>query len=399
MHNPIDPRLAKIRGMAEPRPHNARTLAALANNPGCQRRAVLDAAGIDKLELASQIGFQARFGQSPFAIARGVTFEARLKEQECSGLVDLLREVIGLEVAGIEYVNCEKASADESREQRSTRSAMKLVQRASCGPGNLTIFDHPLLALDVAGTSCYLEPDLVLVHEGDFRLVEIKSFAVIDGQADGGKVAAAAIQSAAYLLALRQTLSTVTARAGAGALPESSVDRVCPEVVLVCPENFSNQPTATVIDLRKQLIVLEHQLRRLARIEGLLARLPEDLSLDPTTGPAGQPRVSAKRLRENLERLSAHYRPECLEYCELTYFCRDEASGSTAALGASVRETLGGLATVAEVLGLANGSLRPHDDQEAIAELLRAAAVLYAEGTRSDEGTRSAEGQREGAGP
>ena len=374
MHNPIDPRLARIRGSAEPRPHNARTLAALARNPGCGRRAVIDAAGVDKLALSKQLGFQARFGQSPFAIARGVIFEARLKERECSGLVELFREVLGLDFEEVEYVDCERASASETREQRSARSAIELVSHASGDPRRLTIVDHPLLTLEVAGADCQLEPDLVLVHAGDFRLVEIKSFAVIDGQADAGKVAAAAVQSAAYLLALCQTLT---------AAGEPPVDRVRSEVVLVCPENFSNRPTATVIDLRKQLIVLEHQLRRLARIDDLLARLPADLTLDPATDISGSPSRSVNELRADLGRISANYRPECLEYCELTYFCRDEASGSTAALGASVREALGGLDSVAEVLGLAEGSWQPGSDQEEIAELLRTAAALYAEGTRS----------------
>ena len=38
-------------------------------------------------------------------------------------------------------------------------------------------------------------------------MVEIKSFSVIDGQADGEKVAAAAIQSAVYVMALRDLLA------------------------------------------------------------------------------------------------------------------------------------------------------------------------------------------------
>ncbi len=70
------------------------------------------------------------------------------------------------------------------------------------------MFDHPLLRLEVGGRHAYLEPDLIAFQlRGRFHVVEIKSFAVIDGQADGDKVAAAAIQSAVYVLALRDALA------------------------------------------------------------------------------------------------------------------------------------------------------------------------------------------------
>ena len=47
-------RLDALRGPVPPRSHDARTIAALTVNPGCSRRAVLDAAGVDKRKLAEQ---------------------------------------------------------------------------------------------------------------------------------------------------------------------------------------------------------------------------------------------------------------------------------------------------------------------------------------------------------
>ena len=71
---------------------------------------------------------------------------------------------------------------------------------------------------------------------GKFHVVEIKSFAVIDGQADEESVAAAAMQAAAYILALQDLLT-------AESLPAAAVST---DVILVTPENFSPQATATV---------------------------------------------------------------------------------------------------------------------------------------------------------
>jgi len=52
-------RLARLRGRALPVRHNARTIAALAGNPGCARRAVLDAAGAS---LTREAGLPANAG-------------------------------------------------------------------------------------------------------------------------------------------------------------------------------------------------------------------------------------------------------------------------------------------------------------------------------------------------
>ena len=54
-----DGRLARLRGDIPPRRHNARTIAALAANPGCHRRALLDSARVDKQRIADREGFPA----------------------------------------------------------------------------------------------------------------------------------------------------------------------------------------------------------------------------------------------------------------------------------------------------------------------------------------------------
>jgi hypothetical protein len=198
-----------------------------------------------------------------------------------------------------------------------------------------------------------------------FHVVEIKSFAIIDGQADGAKVAAAAIQSAVYVLALRQLLGRP--------------DAVSHDIVLVCPENFANRPVAVTVDVRRQLSVLEHQLARLVRIERLLDDLPAGLTFDPVVAGDGTPRRPAADLAGSLGRIDARYAPQCLASCELAFFCRDEARHRTARLGTTVREELGGVETIAEALGLADGSLRHGDDQAEIAAMLRTMARIYAE--------------------
>ena len=101
--NEVEGRLAQIRGSVPPRNHNARTIAALTSNPGCARRAIMDAAGVDKQRIAAYAGFPAPFGQSRFALARGNAFEAQVKANGCAELLRLLRERLGLPIPEVSY--------------------------------------------------------------------------------------------------------------------------------------------------------------------------------------------------------------------------------------------------------------------------------------------------------
>ncbi|MET8062564.1 hypothetical protein [Micromonospora sp. NPDC005313] len=366
----VGQRLAAIRGGGAASRHNARTIAALTTNPGCARRAVLDCAGVDKQRLAAYIDYPARFGQSQFAITRGNAFEAQVKANGCAQLLQLLRERLDLEIPEVSYDDLESVAGRESQDVRYARSRALLTRAAAQADGAGTLFDHPLLRLEVAGQQAYLEPDLIAFqHDGQFHVVEIKSFAVIDGQGDPGKVAAAAIQAAVYVLAMRELLGE------AGHDPQI----VSHDVVLVCPRDFSNQPMAVQVDVRKQLAVLRRQLSRMTRIDALLAGLPATLSFDFAPDERGVPTRSPASLVAALEAVEARYSPECLASCELAYFCRHEARGCTAALGKSARDEVGGIERVETALAIARSQLAPAEDQQEAAELLRAAARLRAE--------------------
>ncbi|EFC81378.1 hypothetical protein [Parafrankia sp. EUN1f] len=384
-------RLDRLRGRAPRRRHDARTIAALTRNPGCARRAVLDAAGVDKELLARQIGFAAPFGQSPFAIVRGNVFEARVTADECAALLTLLAECLDTDAeAGADeatssdviYLDLGASGAGPdaegpARRLERTEAVLRSEAAARAGAGSraetraeprrTVLLAHPLLRLAVGGQDVYLEPDLLVIRpDGRAHVVEIKSFAVVDGQADGEKVAAAAVQAAVYVLALRRMLGTPAA--------------VSHDVVLVCPKDFSNVPLATRVDVRRQLLALDHQLARLTTVQTLLDALPPEVTFDLAPAADGAPTRPAGELTDALDQLPARYAPDCLSVCELAFRCRQEAAGRTAALGASVREELGGIDTVAEVLDLAGGARTPTESQAEAAAHLMITARMYAEG-------------------
>ena len=366
-----DARLDRLRGRAQPVSHTARTVAALTANPGCARRSLMDAAGVDKGEVATHVGFPQRSGasQSPFALARGAIFEARVKANGAADLIRLLRDRIGLDLAEVSYSDLEAVGGNTERELRYQRTRALLLRAARHPDEAGPLYDHPLVKLRVGGRLAYLEPDVVAFQvRGKFHVIEIKSFAVIDGQADAESVAAAAMQSAAYILALQDLLT-------AESLPASAVST---NAILVTPKDFSSQATATFIDVRKQVSILRRQLARMTRIDALVEELPEGLTFDLAPEPDGSFRRPRDELAHALEAVPARYQPRCLRTCELAGFCRDEARTADAltVLGSVVRDDLGSLDTISTALELARGARAPSDDQADIARALRHAKRL-----------------------
>ncbi|WP_432834134.1 hypothetical protein [Dactylosporangium sp. CA-092794] len=368
--NSTEDRLASLRGPVPPQAHNARTIAALTTNPGCVRRAVMDAAGVDKRAVAARVGFPPPYGQSPFAITRTRAFIAQVKANGCAELLRMLRKVLDLSIGEAAYLDLEDAGGNETQEVRHAFARQVLGAAAEHADDAGTLFDHPLLRLPVGGRQVFLEPDLIAFRYRDkFYVIEIKSFAVIDGQADGGQVAVAAVQSAVYVVALRRLIEEL------GHDPNC----VSHEVVLVCPENFSNRAVATKLDVRRQLTVLKRQLGRMARIDALLDELDPGLTLDLRPDRDGAPTRPVGELCDTLENIPARYSPECLATCEMSYFCRREAHRTTLALGKSVSEELGSVESIDTALDLASGKLTPAPEQIEAATVLREALRIRTE--------------------
>ena len=207
-------------------------------------------------------------------------FETQVKTAGAADLIRLLRGRLGLALPEVAYDDLESVGGNTSPEVRYQRTRALLL-RAARQPGDAgTLYDHPILRLRVGGHLAYLEPDVVAFQAGGrFHVVEIKSFAVIDGQADEESVAAAAMQAAVYVLALQDLLT-------AEDLPASAVSA---SAILVTRENFSSQPTATMLDVRKQVSVLRRQLARMTRISTLLDALPPGVTFDLMPDPDGTP--------------------------------------------------------------------------------------------------------------
>ncbi|WP_329176825.1 hypothetical protein [Streptomyces sp. NBC_01477] len=327
---------------------------------------MLDAAGIDKAALAMRIGHEPRFGQSPFALTRGLAFEELVKRDGYAELFRLLRAEVNAHVAeaGVADLNDVGGTTSLPLREKETR---RLIRHLAAGNEDRLILDHPVLNLEVAGRTAYLEPD-ALTHriEGRFHLVEIKSFPAIDGQASPIGVAEAAKQAAVYAIALRRTFTKV-------GLDE---DLIADQFLLVCPKDFSNRPYGRLVDIRQERDAIAFQLHRLRRAEDIAKLLPKNATFDLSEESAR----SRAELDWSVAALDASYTPECLSFCEMARYCREEADvcATPARLGSAVRNDLPGLDSTDTALTHLDGTAVPAADtgQTEVIELLRKANHL-----------------------
>lgn len=367
----LEARLTTIRGSMTRAGANARAVAALTDNPGCARRRVIDAAGIRAHDLAERLGHAVTRGQSPFAIATGVRFENRLKtESDYQLLADALRPFVDLPKEGLVMVDLGRVPGTPgvewlTKRARATDKVLRAIAQGSHDAPHLV--DHPVLTFDVAGAPVFLEPDALAFRVGSrLELVEIKSYAIIDDQADPSKLASTAGQCAVYVLALRAAFERL------GIDPAL----VCESVILVAPKNFGRQPVAHRIPLRKKVMALQRVLGAAPRAERLLELVPENFTLDvdPHGALPGAQRQAA--LKKEVRRLPKLYAPDCLASCDMARACRDEArtDGDPCMLGRSARDNLAGVRSLETALRLARGQ-GPCDDPalEPVAEGLRLA--------------------------
>lgn len=354
---------------------NARTTAALLSNPGCQRRAVLDAARVDLASLATRVGAAMPFGQSPFAIGQGNRFERRIKDNDHAELAAAINEQLGIfeGLEGLTSITLEHVPPVKGLtriQARCARTAEVLEQIATGHRDAPHVVDHGVTSIDVGGRKVYLEQDaLAFRHGEELRVCEVKGFPLIDRTADPEKVGAAARQTAVYVISIQDTLA------------ERGLDPnlVSTNVLLICPKNFSLRPVAVELDVSREIRSIRRQLRRRAGIDLTLDSIRDEatkqgVDLAAAIKAAEDDPDDASAALAVLDQLPYRYDPGCLSKCDLARHCQSCArtADDPSLLGGEVAALLGGVSTMAEALALIDDDDPPEEAVE-LAEMLKAA--------------------------
>lgn len=336
-----------------PRRDTRRRIEQLAHNPRCAANALSVAHDIPMPDVAAHLGLPSRFGQSRFAITRGLAFEKRLFADDAEalrealvrsrvlpvgseGFLDLRLTLAGGRVSSLDVAHRHTLALFERLDREGPFEGMPcLVAGATLRvPGDALLPDG-MVALDLL--ALHVEGRQIALSIG-----EIKVYPDRGGHTDAHQLATARAQAGLYLHLLRTTLAEH--RVALDARDHG---------FLVLTRAGQNTPSIRAReDLRFQA----------RRAEVALAQLRDAVSSAPKLD-------SDERRHLAVVEAPKHYGEGCVAFCDLADHCLDEAldCGSPAALGDEARRALGTV-SIPRALELLKGDSPTHDAER---DLLR----------------------------
>lgn len=299
-------------------------------NAECEANTLSALLGVSMLDVAQQEDPSIKGGgQSPFAIARGVTFERDLLKQNADVLVQSLLASGLLQAPPVAH---DFRISRQGGPWASPEEAELAWQQQS---GALWSSSKPVLLLGpplrlpsaVSLLDGLFIPDVVLGQRNsqgvfELRVGEIKSYHDRGGHTDGQKLARARAQAGLYVQVLRGLL-----------LAENVQDRVqvSGEGFLVLLRPGSGKPSVRPReDFRWQARQAEMHLRRMEEMAGQIRA--------SVAGKKG-----GKHLLPLVQQAPVRYREACLSFCDRAPVCHKQAcdSADPAILGDDVARQLG----------------------------------------------------------
>lgn len=331
-----------------------------AKNPACEANTVSAVRNVRMHDVAKARGIPSKFGQSPFAIARGDQFErslffddaerllTELKRKELlpnssEGLIDLRIRMNG----GKQLVALDDAIAETSgfiRQIASTpRSKRQEIPVIAAGatvqiPRGVLLPEATLI-IDVLAVR--MDGDKPVIYVG-----EVKTYPDRGGHTGSVELATARAQAGIYVHGLDLVVES---------LGVADNVEVCRDGFLVLTKPGSNWPSVRVgEDLR-------YQAERAKRGFELLERAASELSKDLWAHEGEEPPVTLVDAVMNADKA---YCENCLAFCELASDCFERArnQGDPIILGEDVRRLLAQI-DLPRALELLDGA-EPENDAE-----------------------------------
>jgi hypothetical protein len=383
--------LARVRGRAPEIRANVRRLAAFANVHSCPTAAVAFAARVDTSKVLAGTSMAMPFGQSPFAIGRGVAFEALLRRHGHAELRRVLTEGLDADftLAAIENLREGYPPNRAGLRMRSTVTQTRMAEIAD-QPQEPVILDGAVLEADVGGLPAFFEADEMAIGVGGQIIVgENKSWPVVDGKpTDEDALGAALDQAATYVLLGRR------------ALEQQGVDpgKMSDTVVLVTPRNTGLAPSLHRQDVSSRVRRIQRLLDAVPDVQETAASTPQSVSFDAAADTTADESARLASFRYVTDVLGRVYDPaSCLTSCGFAWACRDRlfAEGDPSVVGGPVARALPGIASLSRVAELGQGAPPSPVEAPAAAPLARAGRLYGELVSAAGQAERSAAGQAE----
>ncbi len=308
-----------------------------ARNPTCQANTISAVHGTPMGQAVTREGGTPTMGQSPFALARGETFERGLFKGDATALRNALADAEVVDASAVGFWDFRlRQHGGEMRTQDEARGATTtFLRQFATGQRIEGIAAAPtiLIPSGVMLPEAILVVDVLVVRVRDemVELVvgEVKTYPDRGGHTDGGELATARAQAGVYVHGLQMVVAE---------LGLSAHVRVATDGFLVLSRPGSNRPSIRAgEDLRYQA---RRAARGFAQLEAAAAAL----------GSGDESDVEAAILAAE-----TNYCEACLAFCDRapTCFQRAVAADDPVVLGADVKRFLGpvNLARAAALLG------------------------------------------------
>jgi hypothetical protein len=347
---------------------NIRRLAAFASVHSCPTAAVAFAARIDTNRLLAGTTLQMPYGQSPFAIGRGVGFEALLRQHGHAELRRVLSDGLGVDfsLAAIENLREGYQPNLEGLKVRASVTRRRMAEIISA-PDEPVVLDGAVLRANIGGLPAFFEADEMAIGvNGEIIVGENKSWPVVDGRpTDEDALGAALDQAATYILLGRRTLDQ------AGIDPE----RVSGRAVLITPRNTGLAPVLHHQDVSNRIRRVERLLSAVPNVNDIAASVPASVSFDRVADASLPEETRLDSFAEVTEDLGRVYEPAaCLTSCGLAWACRRcvFAAGGPAIAGGPVAHALPGVGSLGRAAELGRGAPPSTAEAPAAAPIARA---------------------------
>jgi len=341
-----------VRGRAPVTQPNVRRLAAFANVHSCPTAAVAFAARVDTNRVLAGTSMEMPYGQSPFAIGRGVAFEALLRRHGHAELRRVLTDGLDADFsfAAIENLREGYPPNRAGLTMRAMVTSTRMAEIAQA-PQEPVVLDGAVLRADIGGLPGFFEADEMAIGVGGQIIVgENKSWPVVDGRpTDEDALGAALDQAATYVLMGRRTLEQ------SGVDPASMSD----SVVLVTPRNTGLAPALHRQDVSSRIRRIERLLGAVPDVQETAASTPPSVTFDTIADVAQPESARLAAFCQVTDELGRVYEPgSCLTSCGFAWACRHRlfSEGDPAVVGGFISRALPGIASLSRVAELGEGA-------------------------------------------
>jgi hypothetical protein len=369
----VERRLQEIRGDAASCSRDVRALAAYADHGDCNLATLAFASDVnlDKLLLKTQ--FEAPFGQSPFAIRRGLAFEQILRNKNYAAVIDLLRNEMGFPLADVKIANLRDVypKTKIGMRLRAQETRRQLERILTGDPTAANLIDGAVLEARVGGVSAFFEADALAARSSaQMHVAEVKSFPKVDDRIDRDKLGSALDQVAVYISLVQETVMQL------GGDPDRFVSDVA---LLITPKNVRMTPTLSRKRIGDRIARVKKLLAAVPPVADVAAAAPAGISFGPIADITASEERRLTSLHVLADTVGTAFKESCLVSCGNAKFCRQRAFGqsSPCLVGAAGARLLPGIPSLHRAADLSHAAPVASPEEQPVADRLEFAGRLY----------------------